>query len=493
MHVAINVDNPDLWRSSAVLSALVKVLSFVTEDKWDFSFSSRKLDETSQLQMFESDGQLAGNPGCVSLFSSGADSLCAAVEAHGSGLNPLLVSHRPSPSVGRHQDDLIEMLRTRSSDRYGFRQVAGMIHRRGKDPIETSQRTRSFLFGSLALAAASSLKVWDVRMSDNGVVSVNLPLTAGVVGAQASRSTHPLFLRLFEQLARTVFGSPFEVSNPFWNKTRAETLEVLKAAGWGDLISATYSCAHPRGRTRQAPHCGACSQCVDRRFGMLAAGLAEYDLAERYELDIFRDPLAEGEARTIATSYVRLALRLEKLDEDGILTEFQELQDCIDWESAAAMNQAFELSQMLRRHARSALDVLRDQVVAAADRLVRGELPSTCLVRLSPLEDLPTPFDGDQRAITPPPEPRGLSHAEDFATVSWLGETYSLGPDARTAFSRLHEAGRNGHEISGSTLLADVQGNYRSVSELFRRSGLWQKLVIKGRIRGNYRVTPEAM
>ena len=33
-------------------------------------------------------------------------------------------------------------------------------------------------------------------------------------------------------------------------------------------------------------HCGCCSQCLDRRFGALAAGLGEDDPEEMYEVDL---------------------------------------------------------------------------------------------------------------------------------------------------------------------------------------------------------------
>src|SRR5205085_3697319 len=100
---------------------------------------------------------------------------------------------------------------------------------------------------------------------------------------------------------------PPVVSNPLWRRTRAEVLEVLKAARCEQLLQETVSCSHTRGLPTAMLQCGYCSQCVDRRFGAIAAGLEKHDLAERYALDIFRDMLPEGEQRTVAESFVRFA------------------------------------------------------------------------------------------------------------------------------------------------------------------------------------------
>ena len=42
------------------------------------------------------------------------------------------------------------------------------------------------------------------------------------------------------------------------------------------------------------PHCGQCSQCIDRRFAILAAGQEHEDPAEAYKVDLF---LGERESR----------------------------------------------------------------------------------------------------------------------------------------------------------------------------------------------------
>jgi 7-cyano-7-deazaguanine synthase in queuosine biosynthesis len=481
MRLALAVDDPDFWRSAEVSQALVGTLSFLTEDDWEFDFSRWKSRPSSQLQLVETDATLVGNPGCVVLFSGGADSLAATVAAHREGVRPFLVSHRSSPLIAGSHRRLIDELRSRFST-VGFRQASAIVHRRGSDAPETSQRSRSFLFASLGTAVSGALGVEDVRLADNGFVSINLPLTDQGVGAQASRTTHPEYLRLFTEFACLVLERPLEVHNPLLLSTRAEALASLRDAGVQELLAETRSCAHPRARPSYAPHCGTCSQCVDRRFGVIAAELEDYDSG--YETDIFTDELAEGEPRVIATSYLRLAQRLEQLQDEDFFLQYPQLYDCLVRDPNPGQL-AQDIVAMLKRHAQAVMNAMGEQVQRHADDLIRpGRLPPTCLVRLVPMEA----GSARPQATSRP----GFRHSPDFSTVSLDGEDFSLGPKERAAFQLLHEALEQGTpELSGSYILEheQVESKARSVSELFRRSGIFGKLVIEGSRKGVYRLS----
>ena len=59
-----------------------------------------------------------------------------------------------------------------------------------------------------------------------------------------------------------------------------------------------------------------------------------------YRVDIFTDPLPEGDARTMVVSYVRFARRRSAtLDDDSFFHEFQELYDCILEDDPRALEQ----------------------------------------------------------------------------------------------------------------------------------------------------------
>jgi hypothetical protein len=153
-------------------------------------------------------------------------------------------------------------------------------------------------------------------------VSINLPINDQLIGALASRSTHPKFLYLFRRLAEAVFGQPLLVHNPLWDKTRAECLNLLVQAATQSLVTATVSCGSTRGRPNAQPHCGVCSQCVSRRFGTLAARLDVYDPPTGYRVDVFRDGLPVGFDRTLVVSFVRSAHHVQELADDALFERF---------------------------------------------------------------------------------------------------------------------------------------------------------------------------
>jgi len=382
MTLCIPVDDPDFWNQGTIRTLLGEILSYLTNDSWHFHFS-RAPEEFRQIALNVGDTTLMGDPDCVVLFSGGADSLCTAVEAAVEGRRPVLVSHRPAPNIDARQARLTARLRQLLGC-WGFPHLGFSIHRMGPEPADSSQRSRAFLYASLGAAVASELSVPDVLLGDNGIVSLNLPITAQLVGALASRSTHPRFIRLMNELVCDALPSAPRLSNPLEYRTRAEALAILRETRTASLLAETNSCSRARGRPSAIPHCGYCSQCVDRRFGSLAAGLEEHDSGERYGLDIVTQSLPEGEARTIAESYIRFARDLRGLDDDEALFNlYPQLFDCIDYSSSSPENTANQLVQMVKRHARSVLDTLSEMVRRHSEGIVGGEVEEDSLIRLA--------------------------------------------------------------------------------------------------------------
>jgi len=125
-----------------------------------------------------------------------------------------------------------------------------------------------------------------------------------------------------------------------------------------------------------------CSQCIDRRFGSLAAGLEEHDLVERYGIDIFLDPLEEGDPRAQAESYIRFAIEIDRSSDNDLFERYGELYDCILPDDPDPDATARDLLGLLRRHAEQVLGVTRSYVQRYSMSFLKGELPSTCLLRL---------------------------------------------------------------------------------------------------------------
>jgi hypothetical protein len=315
-------------------------------------------------------------------FSGGADSACELVEAIALRREkPLVVSHRPSTYWIARQRDLTEAIRGKFPvwplPYLGFR-----IHRKNSEPADSAQRSRAFLYASLGAAVASELHIPKILLADNGVVSLNLPISAQLTGALASRATHPKFIDLFNRFIAALAPEPLTLSNPLWSRTRAETLEILKTAGAEDLLQATVSCSRTRGQPAAKPHCGICYQCVNRRFASIAAGLEAHDAAARYGVDIFSESLREGEARTTAESFLRFARTVREWSPERLFLEFPQLDECIMDDDPSEHETAVQLAGVIQRHAAQVRDAMRKMYARFGGALADGTLPGDCLIAL---------------------------------------------------------------------------------------------------------------
>lgn len=248
---------------------------------------------------------------------------------------------------------------------------------------EETQRSRSFLFSALSAVVATLVDVKEIYLCDNGVVSINLPQSSQNYGTQLSRSTHPKFLTLMERLVQVVTGSAdLRIINSHLFRTRTEVFELIRNCGCSRLLQESVSCAHTEGRTRLQPHCGVCSQCIDRRFASIAAGMEEFDMVERYEIDIFRHSLPEGVPRTHAENYVRFAHQLERADDIGpFFTEFPAAYDAVP-DTGFAPEFTQKLFDLFQRHQKLVNGAIEKQLQRNLKDIRRGTLPSDCLLRI---------------------------------------------------------------------------------------------------------------
>ncbi|GEM_PF-3060856 len=382
-HLGIPVQDLALWSAPAVQWALRDTLQLASDDVWEFSFSQAHFDE--QLRLGDAPGvdpvHMPSDADCVLLFSGGADSGAAAVEAVAiEGKRPLLVSHRSATVADHRRDRLLGELR-RLNPGWSFPHTGVVVKRQQSPEADRSQRTRPFLFASLGAAIAASLAIHDVRLCDNGVVSLNLPINGQLIGAKASRSTHPKVIAAFNRLAALVFPGGPQVQNTLATRTKAEVLAVLRQTGQEALLGYTWSCSHIHASSNATPHCGVCSQCVDRRFASLAAGMEAYDPSEQYAVDIFTHEL-RGDAITVAEGYVSFAMELEPLDDEAVVAAREELVQALpgDATAEALLRQYVDL---VHRHAGTVLRVMQDQMALHAGAALRRLLPPTCLVVLA--------------------------------------------------------------------------------------------------------------
>jgi hypothetical protein len=157
--------------------------------------------------------------------------------------------------IASKQNDLVQGLRERTKPGTLF-YVPVAINKGQEEAAELTQRTRSFMFATLGLIVARMFHRSDLSFYENGVVSINLPIAEHVLGARASRTTHPrvftdlIISRLFSLLLSEVFT----VQNPFVWKTKRDVVQVLAKRQCADLIPRTFSCTRVREATKRKQH-----------------------------------------------------------------------------------------------------------------------------------------------------------------------------------------------------------------------------------------------
>lgn len=282
-HLVIGVRQLETWSRADVRTALQDALNFISDDVWrlEFVINSNPAPNDEYLK-FKPEIDNPTAPRNIVLFSGGLDSLSGAVrELVEERQTVVLVSHRAAPIIMNRQDRLVEMLKSRFGNRV-FHVPVRIQMKKNLMTREHSQRTRSFLFSSLAAIVAHLEETSNIRFYENGVMSINLPPAMHYVGSRASRTTHPNSLVLLQEAICRASGTRFEIDNPFIWLTKGEVLGELADKKAGKLIPLTISCTRTRELDAMHSHCGKCAQCVHRRFAVISRHLESMDPAESY-------------------------------------------------------------------------------------------------------------------------------------------------------------------------------------------------------------------
>ena len=385
LHFRIAVRCPEVWSKQEVVETLASLLWFMSNDKCTFEFmKTQRAPPLPHYIEFSKEASVAGGIEEVLLFSGGLDSLAGAVkEAITDGRRIALVSHRPAAVPDSRQKALVAMLAEKVGE--GPRPFHIPVWVNKDEPLsrDFNQRTRSFLYASLAVTTATMFGLPRFRFYENGPYSLNLPILPQESRARASRTTHPRVLKGFEKLFSQLLGKPFSVENPFRWSTRADILRDLKAAGRADLIRHTVSCGHTRQGTGTQPHCGVCSQCIDRRFAVLAANCAQHDIEDRYKVRIFTDPLVKPEDQATAVGYVTRATQVEEMKGQGaLLSQFGESYRYLNYMDGRFDDNAQKMFDLCQRHACEIGRVVDAAHRAHATDIRKGLLPESSLLMI---------------------------------------------------------------------------------------------------------------
>jgi hypothetical protein len=375
----------DVWSSKPVLEALRNTLGFLSDDDYEFHFSQHKSPVPLQTYLeLRPEVEGVNDLDEVLLFSGGLDSLGgAATEAVRDKRRIALVSHRANPKINSKQKLLVEDLRAYCTGAKPFH-IPVWVQKEETLDREYTQRTRSFLYAALAAVVARAFGLRRIRFYENGVVSLNLPISEQVIGGRATRTTHPQVLNGYASLFQLLTDGPFDVENPFLWLTKGEVVDVIGDAGCAELIRHSVSCTHTREMTRMFTHCGLCSQCISRRFATLASKYACHDPAEIYKVDLLLGEREKDVDVTLMESFIRVAADMRSKNEYQLAEQFPEMSRVLNHvQPLTADEVATRVMRLHQKHAAEVTSVLEGGVSRHSGQILSKDLPRTCGIILA--------------------------------------------------------------------------------------------------------------
>jgi hypothetical protein len=312
IRLIIPVSDPARW--GAAVPVLERLLNFLTGDRWTIGFRARPARFTAIVNA-PPPSLIAPSFDSVSLFSGGLDSLIGAIDLLEDGITPLLVSHFGEGSTSDSQGKLFRGLEEHYAKSSFKRLRVGMIFKKGlvvDSGSENSTRGRSFLFFALGVFAGTGLKRHFVlRVPENGLIALNVPLDPLRLGSNSTRTTHPYYMARWNDLLNTL-GIDGEIRNPYWDKTKGEMAAscrnptILKK-----LVADSMSCSSPtKGRWlgHGIEHCGYCLPCLIRRAALSAAWGTGNDPTTYTIPDLHAQPLNTRQATGVQVRSFQYAI-----------------------------------------------------------------------------------------------------------------------------------------------------------------------------------------
>ncbi|MCO6439348.1 MAG: hypothetical protein J5J06_19845 [Phycisphaerae bacterium] len=254
IELTIPVSDDSKWSRQAEL--IQRMLRFLTTDIWTLTFVRGGHGyEPPARPVYPGED-------CISLLSGGLDSLVGLIDSVAKGRRPIAVS-QVVPGEAENQSLFAGELGG------GLRHFQTNHNAECPGERERSQRSRSFIFLAYGVLAALSTRAYqdgqcvELFVSENGLISINPPLTEARLGSLSTRTTHPVFLHLFQELLGTL-EIRVQVKNDYRFKTKGELLaECLDQDYLKKRARRSISCG--RYRRNGFQHCGRCVPCQIRR------------------------------------------------------------------------------------------------------------------------------------------------------------------------------------------------------------------------------------
>ena len=248
----------------------------LSHDAWQINFTQRSGTPEAHTEWHSNDG------GKVLLFSGGLDSFAAALQLGTAGERVHLVSHvTANQVVSSAQEFIFDHLSKKFMNQ--FSRIAVRISGFSRPNIgfpfpsdnkrEDTQRTRSFLFLTLAGIYARRLGIRDIVMiAENGQLAIHLPLTAARISAFSTHTAHPEFIHSMSEILSQILGYQLTIVNPFLYNTKAEVVKDAIKQDF-DIVPYTVSCWKASRVYGPMNHCGSCIPCLIRRIAIEANGV----------------------------------------------------------------------------------------------------------------------------------------------------------------------------------------------------------------------------
>ncbi|MEZ6138293.1 MAG: hypothetical protein R3C53_25705 [Pirellulaceae bacterium] len=224
----IPVRLPDKWNDPKMISLLQETIGFLSDDDYEFHFTSFKTPPNVDRYLFDTlDVDDAGFEEVI-LFSGGLIRLAVpSKRLYKASRKVVLVSHRPVSKIYARQKGLVKDLvdHLKSMGRC-------MLPVRGQQDEEfwSGLHPTQSVFCLLPSLQRLHSQPNRIRFYENGVISLNIPLSPQALGGRATRTTHPRVLNGFEEIF-SLADKPFAVENPYLWKTKADILREIKAIG----------------------------------------------------------------------------------------------------------------------------------------------------------------------------------------------------------------------------------------------------------------------
>jgi hypothetical protein len=132
------------------------------------------------------------------------------------------------------------------------------------------------------------------------------------------------------------------------------------------------------------PHCGYCSQCIDRRFATLAASVDDrFDPKIDYVIDLLEGPRKPFEEVSMLASYISTVSKVEVMSDRAFFATFGEAARVYRYLSDPAAVAGEKIYDLYKRHAASVCRILDREIASNAALIRANTLPPSCMLMIA--------------------------------------------------------------------------------------------------------------